>query len=269
MAGVAPVTSRAKFFRGSCDLLKTLFAGCSKRSQRRATVLKSLSLNDHRPTSPMFNHRVKNRQQFAHASDQRNFGRFTSSTQSSVKFSDFRIAPTRHQCSHIKRPTHRSPTTPNCATASHHSTIPIQRRHTYQCSDLLSVELSQLRQLSQQCAADDGSDSRHTLEQVFLLPPDRTLVDALIKLAINSIKLRLQPPDMRLNSFAYRFSAMSKPIGFGREHLGNLASPGDLRAELFAGRARQSSQRWPYRLRSDHKRKPTPWPISIAAKRSI
>jgi hypothetical protein len=159
----------------------------------RATVSKSLSLSNYRPTSPMFNHCVKNRQEFAHASNQCNLGRFTSSTQSSVKFSDFRIAPTRHQCSHVKRRTYRSPTTPNRATASHHPTVPIQRRHTHQCSDLLSVKLSQLRQLSQQRATDDGSDSRHTLEQVFLLPPDRTLLDALIKLAINSIKLRLQP----------------------------------------------------------------------------
>jgi len=214
----------------------------------QVTVLKSLSLNDHRPTSPMFNHRVKNRQEFAHASDQCNFGRFTSSTQSSVKFSDVRIAPTRHQCSHVERRTHRSPTTPYCATSSHHPAIPIQRCHTHQCSDLFSVELSQFRQLSQQRAADDGSDSRHTLEQGFLLAPDRTLLDALIKLVINSIKLRLQPPDMRLNSFAHRFSAMSKPIGFGRKHLGNLASPGNLRAQLFAGRRRQSSQRGPHRF---------------------
>src|SRR6185436_5467161 len=109
----------------------------------QATVLKSLSLNDHRPTSPMFNHRVKTCQEFAHASDQCNFGRFTSSTQSPVKFSDFGIAPTGHQCSHIKCRTHRSPTTPNRATASHHSAVPIQRRHTYQCSDLFSVKLSQ------------------------------------------------------------------------------------------------------------------------------
>src|SRR6188472_4271502 len=94
-----------------------------KNTQRQATVLKLLSLNDHRPTSPMFNHRVKNCQEFAHASDQCNFGRFTSSTQSPVKFSDFGIAPTGHQCSHIKCRTHRSPTTPNRATASHHSAV--------------------------------------------------------------------------------------------------------------------------------------------------
>ena len=73
------------------------------------------------------------RQQFAHASDQRNFGRFTSSTQSSVKFSDFGIAPTGHQCSHIKGRTHRSPPAPNRTTASHHAAVPIQRRHTHQC----------------------------------------------------------------------------------------------------------------------------------------
>ena len=132
----------------------------------------------------MFNHRVKNRQQFAHASNQCNFGRFTSSTQSSVKFSDFQIAPTCHQCSHVERRTHRSPTTPNRATSSHHPAIPIQRRHTHQCSDLFSVELSQFRQLSEQRAADHGSDSRHTLEQVFLLAPDRALLDALIEFAV-------------------------------------------------------------------------------------
>ena len=36
----------------------------------------------------MFNHRVKNRQEFAHTSEQCNFGRFSSSRQSPVKFSD-------------------------------------------------------------------------------------------------------------------------------------------------------------------------------------
>jgi len=57
----------------------------------------------------MFDHRVKNRQQFAHAGDQCNFWRFTCRTQASVKFSDLGIAPTGHQRRHVERRTHRSP----------------------------------------------------------------------------------------------------------------------------------------------------------------
>ena len=99
----------------------------------------------------MFDHRVKNREQFAHAGNQSDLRRLASVTQSSVEILDDRVTSTGEQCSPVQRGTNRRASAPNGTAASKNPTIPIKRRHTHQGSDLFTITLPELRQLGKQC----------------------------------------------------------------------------------------------------------------------
>jgi hypothetical protein len=102
----------------------------------------------------MFDHCVKDREQFAHAGNQSYLRRFAGVTQSSVEILDNRVTSTGDQRSHVQRGTNRRASALNGTAASKNPTIPIKRRHTHQGSDLFTIKLPQLRELGKQCATD-------------------------------------------------------------------------------------------------------------------
>lgn len=123
----------------------------------------------------MFYHRVENCQQFAHASDQGDLCWFTRLAQSFVESFDDDITSAGDQGSHVEHCPHAGAAAPDTATAPECTAVSIERCDPYQRGNLLTVELSQLRQISDQGAADHRSDTRNALKQVLFLLPDRAL----------------------------------------------------------------------------------------------
>src|SRR2546422_209488 len=202
-----------------------------------------MSLSHHwRPTNPMFDHRVKNCQQLAHASSQSNLRRFACCAQSSIELPDRGIASASNQRSHIECRPHTSPTTPNRATPPKCPAVPIERCHADQCSNLFAVESSQLRQFGEQGAANNRTDARDAFEQVLLLVPDRALTNALVKFAVDSLQLGFQPTDVSFDTFAQRSSSPTESVSFRHNHLGELASARNQCPQFLGGPVGQGTQ---------------------------
>ena len=200
----------------------------------------------------MSKNRIKDDQQFAHAGNQSDVWRFTRRTQPSVKVSDHGITPAGSQGSHVESSAYVSSTTPNDAPSPQQATIPIQWRHTYRRSNLFAVQAAKLRQLGQHSAANDGPDAGHTLEQIFLLTPDGTLVNRLVKVLIVPLQFRFEPMDVRLNAFVHSSRSSTQPVFFGGQHLGDLASATDQGTQFQGHLIRQGAQHRASRQRPGH-----------------
>src|ERR1043166_3849339 len=95
----------------------------------------------------MFDHCVENRQQFAHATDQRDLRSLTGIAQPLVKGSDDAVTSACNQGCHVQRCAYGGSAAPDCPTTSKISAVAIDRSDADQCCDLLSVELSKSREL--------------------------------------------------------------------------------------------------------------------------
>ena len=144
----------------------------------------------------MSDHGIKDDQQFAHAGNQGNIRRFARGPQPFVKVSDHGIAPASSQSGHVKSSAHMGSTAPNGAASPQQAATPVQWCHTNKRSNLFAIQVPQLRQLGQHGATNDRPDAGHTLEQIFLLTPDRALTDGLVKIFVGSLQFGLQPTEM-------------------------------------------------------------------------
>ena len=192
----------------------------------------------------MFDHGVKDRQEFAHASDQGDLGFFAGSAKTIVELSNHRIASAGHQGSHVQSGAHRGSTTPDPTLAFERAAVTVKRRHTRQRSDLFAIEPSKFRQFGEQGAAGDRTDTGDTLEQVLVGLPDRALPDALIQIMVGSFDLLFQPADVSRDPLSEGFRSAITPVGFSHDHRANLAAWSDEIFDLPAGLVRQSTDLW-------------------------
>ena len=107
----------------------------------------------------MFNHRIKNREQLAHASDQRDLEKFAVSSQPFIEVSDHAVASGSDQRSHVQRTTHWSSAAPNRAPTFEGTAVAGERSQAGQSRDLFAIESSELGQLSDQLAASDRANA--------------------------------------------------------------------------------------------------------------
>lgn len=97
----------------------------------------------------MFEHRVENHQEFAHAGGQRHLLRLPDSTEPLIEGADHGIETGRDDCTHIEHRTHVCASTPDRPSASQRATVTIQGRDADERRDLLvrqGAELGQIRQ---------------------------------------------------------------------------------------------------------------------------
>jgi hypothetical protein len=157
----------------------------------------------------MFDHRIDNREQFSHTSDQYHLWFFTGATESGAKGSQDRVMSACNQGGHVETGSRGRSTPPDGAAAFKLATVPIERGDSDQSRDLFAVELSQLGQLGKQGTANDRTNPGDTSEQVFVLLPDRALTDALVQIFIGAIQFRFQPPHVSVNAFAHPLGSYS------------------------------------------------------------
>src|SRR2546425_2541819 len=99
------------------------------------------------PRSPMFHHRIENRQQLAHAGGQRHFLRFAGLAEAVIERADHRIAAGGgHRC-HVQHGPDGGASPPAGAGAAQGATVPVQRGDPHQRGNLLAVQRADLRQV--------------------------------------------------------------------------------------------------------------------------
>ena len=132
-------------------------------------------------------HAVEYGQQLPHARGEGYLLRFTGFQQALVELTQYRVATTGHQCAHIQRRAHRSSTAPHGPLASVRATVPIERRHTDQGSDLLAVQRAQFRQIREQCQRHLRSHAGNAAQKVILLTPYRTVLYPLSQVGVQVV----------------------------------------------------------------------------------
>src|ERR1044071_1890422 len=180
----------------------------------------------------MFDHSVENRQQFAHASDQRHLGSLTGVMQSFVESSDGSVTSAGNQGCHVEGCTYGGPTAPDSPTSSQGSAVTVKRRNADQGGNLFTIELSEFWQLRQQRTANDRTDAGDTSQQIFVFFADRALTDALIEIFVGTSKFRFQPTDVRFDTFSDRLGSCREAVSLGDDHLGELAPTGNQCAQF-------------------------------------
>jgi len=199
----------------------------------------------------MFDHRVKNRQQFTHTCQHGDHALFACREQSCVKIPAGRIASGSDPSCQVQSAAHRGPTTPDGATAFERPAVAVKRRYADQSRDLFTVELSQFWQLGQKYASGDRTDIEDAEEQIFILFPDRAVMDASVQIIVVLIQFGLQPADVSVDAFGNGLGSRSQPVSLGHHHLGDLSSARGQGSELQGERAFQPTGRFhhdPYGL---------------------
>src|SRR5262245_31423771 len=156
--------------------------------------------NNFRPTSFMFEHRVKNRQEFSHASNQGNLWSFACIAQPLVESANHSVASAGNQSGHVEDCPYSGPAAPDATMASQGAAVTIERRDTDQSRNLLTVELSEFWQLGDKATANHRTDAWHTPEKIFVLLPDWTLTDGLVEFFVGPVQLRFQPADVSVDA---------------------------------------------------------------------
>ena len=115
-----------------------------------ATVLVVKLLGGHSfPMGSICYHSVEYSKQFTHAGSEGDFLWFSCRNQALIKCFDDRVTASGRQGTHVKYRSNGGTATPDQALASECAAIPVKRGHSYQGSDLFSIERAKLRQSSQ------------------------------------------------------------------------------------------------------------------------
>src|SRR5688500_7078951 len=161
----------------------------------KATVLSS-AMKGTIPRLSMLHNCIQDRQHLPHTSGQCHLDRLSGGPQALVERSNPRIAPGGRDGCHIQDGANVSTAPADAALASPRPAIPVQWGDAYERGDRAAVKRSQFRQFGEQGATEDGADSRHALQQVVVLAPDRTAPDLLPQFEIQIGDPLLQPVDV-------------------------------------------------------------------------
>src|SRR5262245_35716420 len=183
-----------------------------------------------------------------HTCYQSDLALFARTEQSCVEFADDRITSSGNPSSHVQSCAHASSAAPDGTTAFESAAVAVERRNADQSRDLFTVEFPQFRQLSEKHATGNLADTGDATEQIFVLFPDRTVMDASVQIFVNLFQLGFQPADVSVDAFGDGLRSHSQPTSLGHNHLGDLSSPSDQRAQFHSDSVRQRAQRRAYRF---------------------
>ena len=190
----------------------------------------------------MFDHRIENRQQFAHASDQGDLRGLAFLAQPFVEIADNRVSSASHQSRHVEHSPYGGAATPDPSPASESPTVAIERCYAHQRCDLFAVESSEFRQLSEKGTTDHWADTRDATQEILVFLPDRALTDALVEIFVGPVQLCFQPTDVSLDPFSDRFRSGAQSIFLRHHHLDELSSTGNERSQFQADLIGQGTQ---------------------------
>ncbi len=167
-------------------------------------------------------HRIQDGQQFAHTGNQRHFFGFSCCNQPHIKRFYHWIESGCHKCRHVQRGSHSRPTAKDGSSPSHRARIPVYRRNSNESADLSSRELTQFRNLSQQCGNGYGADTfdaTQSLRELFEVAPDMVT-----HILIDPRELIFQRFDDGIYAFPTLRVSRVQPVTFSDEHRDQLPS---------------------------------------------
>ena len=170
-------------------------------------------------------HRIDHRQQLAHRGDQRDLRGFAGRAQALGEYPDHRVPSRGDQRGHVPHGAHGRATAPDRPVPPPPPTLAIEGGHAPQGRTLLPVEQTQLRQLSQPCAAHHRPNARHALQQLFPCAPHRTLLDQVIQVRIEPGQFLMQPAQVGRNPLPDSIRGAIQAMLFGSLHRQHLAAP--------------------------------------------
>lgn len=169
-------------------------------------------------------HGIQDGEQFSHTSHQSHFERLALIDKVLEMCPNNWIETAGRKSSHVKGVAYTSSPTPNGPFSTHPAAIAIERSHAHQGGDLLAIELSQFRQLGQQCDGCDWANAGYGTEQVFFFPPDRALPKLVVQILIDLTQFLLQPVNMFLEMRTNRPMRRVHAIFLGNQHFNELAT---------------------------------------------
>ena len=171
----------------------------------------------------MFQHRIEDRQQFVHAGREGHFLGFPRALQALIEGADHGIKAGRDNGAHIEHRAYQRSSTPDRASAPQCPTIAIQRCDADEGCDLLVRQHAQLWEIRQQGRGQDGTHTRHTLQQFVFFRPHRALANGLRQRGVGVLQFPFKPRNMRPQTFADWRGGAQEAILLGREHLRPVA----------------------------------------------
>jgi hypothetical protein len=166
-----------------------------------ATVLKTSgpALLGRLPRGLGLEHRVQDRQQFAHAGGQRDLGRFAGCPQSLVERFDHGITPAGGNRGHVQHRPDPGPPAEDHAPSPALAGITVERTDPNQRADLPPVQGPQFGQRGQQGHRSHRADAGDATQQIILLTPDRAGVQPALQVTVERFQTRFEPVNGRLD----------------------------------------------------------------------
>src|SRR6266404_2404753 len=167
----------------------------------------------------MFENRIEDGDEFAHAGDERNFLGFAALQQTAVEGTQDRVMANAYQSSHVERGAQMRAAAPRCAPSAHRAAVMVERSYADQGGDLAPVKPTQLRQPREQGYAQYRTDAGHTSEQVFPFAPQRRVAQRAVEVTITLLKSCFEPADMGADLPVKLSRHGAKPVALGGQHL--------------------------------------------------
>ena len=127
----------------------------------------------------MFQHRIEDRQQLAHAGRERHLLRFARALQALIEGPDHRIESGSDDRTHIEDGANLCASAPHSSSPSERPAIAIQWSHANEGGDLFVRQGAQFRKTRQQGRGQHGAYARHTLQEIVFFPPHGALANRL------------------------------------------------------------------------------------------
>src|SRR3990172_6979078 len=121
-----------------------------------------------KPCGLILDHTVDDDQQLAHSRYQRDFFGLAGGAKSLVEGLYDGVAAGSNQGAHVECSPYMLTSSPDSPFPSQFPAIPVKRRHADEGCDLLSIELPQLRQVTQEVEGESRPNPRHALQDVRL-----------------------------------------------------------------------------------------------------
>ena len=177
------------------------------------------------PGRVMFKHRVEDSQQLTHAGGKGHFLRFTCCYEPFIEGTEDRIVAHGYQGGHVKGGADIGPPSPTATLSAQLAAISAEGRYTHQRGNLSAVQGAQLRKASQEREGQRGSNSWHTLEQVFLLTPQGALAQAVRDIPVQVFKLLVQRSKNTVDAMSNHWECTVAALLLGHLHLDKLSAP--------------------------------------------
>jgi hypothetical protein len=198
----------------------------------------------------MFDHRVQDNQELAHAGGQSYFPGLARRTKAVVKGLDDGVISAGCESRHIEGSPYPGPPAPDHPFASEAATVSVEGGDTYQSGNLVAAQSAQFRKVGQEGDGHHPADAGDATQQVVLFSPEGALPQGAFQVIIQISQLLLQPADMVLNSLAHGFrSSGPPPILLRSKHLDHLVAPGQEGGQFLGLNIRQRIWRGSHRLR--------------------